>query len=276
MLEKVTERIYYLMNEDKDERPALGVIKGDSCCLVFDAGNSPTHADILLSEIEKMNFPPVKYVVVSHHHWDHIFGTERFDAIKIASNKTCELSNIYKGIKLDESSLENAKKDNIIGDIGVKVVKEEFGNRTVLEGVQFDLLFSGELEINLGGVTCLIKEIINPHREDGTIVYVPGEKTLFLGDASYGCSKNGQSYYDSQKLISMMNEVNTYEADYYLCSHESICTKEEIIWYFNQLKMGLEITKECNTSEEAIRKFKGCYNREPSNDDLFFLQSIYG
>lgn len=276
MLEKVTERIYYLMNRNEDERPALGVIKGDSCCLVFDAGNSPTHADILLSEIEKMNFPPVKYVVVSHHHWDHIFGIDRFDAIKIASNKTYELSNIYKGIKLDEISLETAKKDEIFDDIAVKLVKEEFGNRIVLEGVQFDLLFSGELEINLGGVTCLIKEIINPHRKDGTIVYIQDEKTLFLGDAAYGCTKDGQSYYDSQKLISMMQEVNTFEADYYLCSHESICTREEIIWYFDQLKMGLEITKECDTSEDAIRKFKEYYNREPSNNDLFFLQSIYG
>ncbi|HAK42138.1 MAG TPA: hypothetical protein DCM59_04745 [Clostridium sp.] len=40
--------------------------------------------------------------------------------------------------------------------------------------------FSGELEINLGGVTCLIKEIINLHREDGIIVYAPDEKILFL------------------------------------------------------------------------------------------------
>ncbi|HAK42139.1 MAG TPA: hypothetical protein DCM59_04750 [Clostridium sp.] len=74
----------------------------------------------------------------------------------------------------------------------------------------------------------------------------------------------------------MMNEVNVYEADYYLCSHESICTKEEMRWYFNQLKMGLNITKECNSSEDTIRKFKEYYNREPSNNDLFFLQSIYG
>lgn len=276
MLEKVTERIYYLMNENEDEKPALGIIKGDSCCLVFDAGNSPTHANILLNEIEKMNFPPVKYVLVSHHHWDHIFGIERFDAIKIASNKTCELSNIYKGIELNDSSLEIAKKDGVLDDIAVKLVKEEFKDRTILEGLQFDLLFSGELEINLGGVTCLIKEIINPHREDGTIVYVPDEKTLFLGDAAYGCTKDGRNYYDSQRLISMMKEVNAYEADYYLCSHESICTREEIIWYFNQLKMGLEMNKECKTSEDVIRKFKDYYNREPSNDDLFFLQSIYG
>lgn len=275
MLEKVTERIYYLMNEDKYERPALGVIKGDNCCLVFDAGNSPTHANTLLSEIKKMNFPPIKYVVVSHHHWDHTFGIERFDAIKIASIKTCELSNIYKGIKLDKNSLEIAKRDTIFNDIGVNLVKKEFDDKNVLDSLQVDLLFSGELEINLGEITCLIKEIINPHREDGTILYVPEEKMLFLGDAAYGRMKDGKSYYDSSKLISMMKEVSSYDADYYLCSHEPICSKEEMVEYFNQLKMGLEISNECSTLEDAILKFKERYNREPSDDDLFFLKIIF-
>ena len=274
MLEKVTERIYYLMNDNKSERPALGIIKGDDCCMVFDAGNSPTHADILLSEIEKMNFPPVKYVVVSHHHWDHLFGLDRFDNIKIASIKTYELSEIYKGIKIDESSLETAKKDKIFDDMAVELVKEEFGNKSALEGAQFDLLFSGILEINLGGVTCLIKEIINTHREDGTILYIPEEKTLFLGDAAYGCTKNGHSYYDREKTISMMKEINNYETDYYLLSHESICIKDEMVSYFNDINMGLDMTKGSTTIEEAIRNFKNLYNREPSKNDLFFLESF--
>lgn len=274
MLQKVTERIYYLMNENKTERPALGVIKGDNYCMVFDAGNSPTHADILLSEIEKINFPPVKYVVVSHHHWDHIFGIDRFDSIKIASNRTSELSKIYKGIKLDESSLEIAKNDKIFDDIAVELVKKEFGNRPALEGVQFDLLFSGTLEINLGGITCLIKEITNPHREDGTILYIPEEKVLFLGDAAYGCTRNGRSYYDRDKTISMMKEIDNYEANYYLLSHESICTKEEMESYFNDINMGLDMSKGCTTIEEAIENFKVFYNREPSKNDLFFLESF--
>ena len=275
MLEKVTERIYYLMNDDKNERPALGLIKGDNRFLVIDAGNSTEHAQMFLNEIKEMDLPKRGYVIATHHHWDHIFGLESFDAVKIGSHKTYELAKIYWGLKGDSVSLEEAKANKILDDIGIRILKEELVEKEELEEIKFDLLFTGELKIDLGGVTCLIKEIINPHRDDGTIVYVPEEKTLFLGDAAYGCTKNGKSYFDREKLISMMKEVNSYDANYYLCSHESICDKEEIKWYFNKLSMGLDITLGCNGREDVIRKFKEVYNREPSEDDMFFLKSIY-
>lgn len=275
MLEKVTDRIYYLMNDNKNERPALGLVKGDNCCLVIDAGNSMKHAKEFMNEIKKMNLPPIKYVVATHHHWDHIFGLQAFDAVKIASNTTYELAKMYWGIEVNESSLEEARKNNIFDDIGVKILKEELDNIDRIEEIKFDLLFQGELEIDLGGVTCFVKEMVNPHRNDGTIVYVPWEKTLFLGDSAYGRSKDGKSCYDRSKLISMMEEVNTYDADFYLCSHESICDKEEMKWYFDKLNMGLEMTQGLDKLEDIVEKFQEIYNTEPSETDLFFLESIY-
>lgn len=275
MLEKVTERIYYLLNDDKNERPALGLVKGDKSCLVIDAGNSTKHAERFLNEIKDMNLPPIDYVVATHHHWDHIFGLPTFGAVKIASNKTYELAKMYWGIKIDDASLKDAMKNNIFNELGVKIVKDNLEKDNIIEEIKFDLLFNGELEINLGGITCLVKEIINPHRNDGTIVYVPQEKTLFLGDSAYGCVKRGKAYYDKEKLRSMMKEINSYDANYYLCSHESICDKEEMKWYFNKLNMGLEITQGLNTAQDIIDRFKEIYNVEPSHDDLFFLESIY-
>lgn len=274
MLEKVTERIYYSMNEAENERPAVGIVRGEKYCLVVDAGNSPEHANTILREIKKLKFPPVRYVIATHHHWDHIFGLETFDAIKIASEKTCELAEMYNGICLDDNSLELAKEKKIFNDHAIECIKKEFQDRGTFELEDFDVSFTGELKLNLGGITCLIKEIVNPHRKDGSIVYVPEEKTLFLGDAAYGCSKNGHSYFEREKTISMMKEIDTYEADYYLCSHESICTREEIESYWKDLNMGLDMTKGCSTKEEAITNFKNRYNRDPSKNDLFFLESF--
>ena len=275
MLEKVTERIYYLLNDDMNERPALGLVKGDKSCLVIDAGNSIKHAEVFLNEVKDMDLPPIDYVVATHHHWDHIFGLSRFDAIKIASNKTYELAKMYWGIKTDNDSLEDARRKKIFNELGVKIVKDDLQNADTLEEVKFDLLFEGELEINLGGITCLVKEIINPHRDDGTIVYVPQEKILFLGDSVYGSTKEGKSYFNRKKLESMMKEVKSYDANYYLCSHELIFDKEEMAWYFDKLNMGLEITKGLNDKQDILARFKEVYNVEPSQDDLFFLSSIY-
>lgn len=72
-----------------------------------------------------------------------------------------------------------------------------------------------------------------------------------------------------------MEEVKSYDANYYLCSHESICDKEEITWYFDKLNMGLEITQGLNKKQDVLDRIKEVYNTEPSKDDLFFLGSIY-
>lgn len=275
MLEQVTERIFYLQNDDENDRPALGLIKGDNSCLLIDAGNSTRHAEYLLDVIKNMHLPPIRYVVVTHHHWDHILGLSSIDAIKIASYKTSELAKIYWGLELDNDSLENAHKNNLIGEVGLKVLKSDMKNAKIINEIKFDILFDGKLEIDLGGITCLIKEMVNPHRADGTIIHVPQEKTLFLGDSVYGYFDNGKNCYKRESMLSMIDEVMSFEANYYLCSHESICTKEEMTWYFDKLAMGLEITQGLNTEQEIINRFKEVYHSEPSEEDFFFLRSIY-
>jgi len=44
--------------------------------LVFDTNGTPAAAEAVLSEIRKLTDQPVKYLVNSHWHWDHWYGTE--------------------------------------------------------------------------------------------------------------------------------------------------------------------------------------------------------
>jgi flavorubredoxin len=199
---------------------------------------------------------------------------EAFDGTKIASEKTCELAKIYNGVNLDDKGLELAKEKNIFSAHAIECINKEFQDSGSFAPINFDVAFTGELKLHLGGITCIVNEIINPHREDGTIVYVPEEKTLFLGDAAYGRSKNGRNYYDREKTSALLQEVDTYDAEYYLCSHESICDKEEMQSYWNDLNMGLAMTKGCSSIEEAITNFEKHYNKNPSKNDLFFLESF--
>ena len=129
MLEKVTDRIYYYMNNDETDRPALGLVCGNDCCLVIDSGNSPKHAKELKKEIESMNLPPVKYLVVTHHHWDHTLGLSEWNVVTIANEITYEYMKTYCSLKYDDSSLEEAKKINIFNDFSIKCIKEEIEQR---------------------------------------------------------------------------------------------------------------------------------------------------
>lgn len=274
MLEKISDRIYYSRNDDNTDRPALGVVRGDDCCLIIDAGNSPKHAKELKRELEALNLPEVKYLVVTHHHWDHTFGLSEWNVVTISNEITYEYMKTYCKLKYDDSSLEEAKEQKIFKDDSIKWLKEDIEQRDSFYPKNCTLTFTGEVKIDLGGITCCLRQIVSPHTDDSTIVYVPEEKILFLGDCAYGYTSQGYNYYNKKLMLQMIDIIEEYDAKYYLCSHESLCTREEIEAYWKQLHMGAKLTDTCINLEDAIVEFKKIYGVEANDEDIFFIKSF--
>ena len=88
MLKKITNRVHYMPHYAETDRPALGLICGDKFSLVVDSGNSPAHASDFLKLVEKMDISPLKFVVITHWHWDHIFGIKTMDLLTISTEET--------------------------------------------------------------------------------------------------------------------------------------------------------------------------------------------
>lgn len=64
--------------------------------LVFDSNATPASSALVLAEIRKLTDKPVRYVVNSHWHWDHWYGTETYtkafpDVKVVAHEKTREM-----------------------------------------------------------------------------------------------------------------------------------------------------------------------------------------
>src|SRR4051794_28791425 len=102
MLNKFSDTIYYLSNQDDNERPTLGLVCGDQYSLIIDCGNSAQHAKEFLREIEKLNVPPIKYMVITHAHWDHFLGMNEFDAIVITNSQTNETIKEWNNYSFDD------------------------------------------------------------------------------------------------------------------------------------------------------------------------------
>ena len=69
------------------------VIIGSDGVLVFDTNGTPSAAAAVLAQVRTLTSQPVRYVVNSHWHWDHWYGTEVYtkafpDATVIAHEKT--------------------------------------------------------------------------------------------------------------------------------------------------------------------------------------------
>lgn len=70
---------------------SVAIVGGDGV-LVFDTNGTPAAARAVLAEIRRLTDKPVRYVVNSHWHWDHWYGTEVYreafpDVVVIAQER---------------------------------------------------------------------------------------------------------------------------------------------------------------------------------------------
>lgn len=189
MLNKFSDTIYYLSNQDDRERPTLGLVCGNRYSLIIDSGNSPQHAKDFLREIEKLNVPPIKYVVITHAHWDHFLGVNEFDATVIVNSRTNEMIKEWQSLSYDDSSLQKYVTTNQMSAMCMKIIQTDMPNRDSFKLKSPDLIFENTLTIDLGNKVCILESIKSTHTDDSTIIYIPDEKVVFLGDSIWNNHK---------------------------------------------------------------------------------------
>jgi glyoxylase-like metal-dependent hydrolase (beta-lactamase superfamily II) len=274
MLEKITDRIYYMKHAQETDRPALGLVIGDECCLVVDAGASPKHAREFQEEIAVLKVPPVKYLVITHFHWDHVLGLSSWDAVTVAHLATENLITGYRQMGYDDEALEKAKEKGIYYDFAVSCIKKEIEDRENFKVGKIGMFYQDRMKIDLGKVTCELFHTESPHTEDTTIIYVSGEKVMFIGDCIYGHWVDGYNFYDAGKLFSMIDAIEQREADYYLCSHEPLIPRNELADLWAKLQAGHEFAAKCSNYAEALAAYQSKYPETPEKEAEFYIKSF--
>ncbi|MCG3420032.1 MBL fold metallo-hydrolase [Oceanobacillus jordanicus] len=273
MLNKLSDTIYYLSNQDDKERPTLGLVCGDQFSLIIDAGNSPQHAQDFLLEIETLNVPPVKYVVITHAHWDHFLGMNEFNATVIVNRKTNELIKEWQGFSYDDRSLQKYVTVNQMSPICMEILQTDMPNRERFKLKSPDVIFENTLTIDLGNKVCILERIKSTHTDDATIIYIPDEKVVFLGDCAYGTTTNSLFHYKQSLLSPMIKDIQKYDAEMFILGHESICDLNEMNVYWEELTAASQAVKSTSV-EKAMESFKEENNREPNDNELFFIKAF--
>lgn len=273
MLNKYSDAIYYMANEDKNDRPTLGLVCGEKYSLVIDCGNSTQHAKDFLLEIKKLNIPPVKYVVITHAHWDHFLGMNEFDATVIVNSQTNDLLKVWQNYSFDDNSLQTYAQNKLMNEKCIEIIQTEIPNRNDFKLNSPHIIFEKSLTLDLGNKICQFEKINSTHSEDATIVYIPDEKVLFLGDCVYGTTKKSLFHYNQSLLLPMIEDIQKYDAEAFILGHESICDLEEMTTFWRELKTAsLAVTS--SSLEDALKVFKQKNNRDPIGDELFFIKAF--
>jgi glyoxylase-like metal-dependent hydrolase (beta-lactamase superfamily II) len=151
-------------------RPNAGFVVTDSGVVVIDALASPRQGEDLVRAVRSVTKQPVKWVVLTHHHPDHHFGTAVFRRLgaRVIAHPDRRVLALEGG------------EDALIAD-WVRVVGLD-----AMRGFEFadtpDRPVVGTDTLRLAGRTLVISHPGAAHTAGDLIVWLPSERVLFAGD----------------------------------------------------------------------------------------------
>lgn len=235
-LDQITPHVYWLSPDEATDRPILGAISGRHGTLIVDAGNSPSHAKLLLDELSKVNIAEPKFLALTHWHWDHVFGASAINLPTFAHIETKRIVAEMAQLDWGDEALDRRVEEGIEIEFCRDMIKAELPDRADLKIRPPDITFVNQVEIDLGGITCQIAHVGGDHSTDSVIVYAQEDKTIFLGDCLYENIYDRAPGYTPRKLFSLTEQLLSYEAEYYILAHEpEPMSKMKIIEYTRSL-----------------------------------------
>jgi len=265
---QLTDRIWYQTPVSETDRPIVAVITGDDRSIVIDAGNSSQHATLFLDEMEKHGLGRPALVALTHWHWDHIFGIKQMAVPTIATNRTVEEMQKMLDYEWTDEALEERIRQGIEIPFCADAIKLEFGKDREIEVILPTIRFTGELGIDLGGVTCLLRQVENDHSPGSALVYIPEERVLFLGDAMYADIFSDKWNYTVNQTTRLLDTIAEYEADYYVWSHGEAMAKDAFEQEVHVLRQIIEVTKQAEGHVSEMRRlYRDLVGRDLTTDE---------
>ena len=158
-----------------------GFIVTPAGVVVFDALGTPALGYRLLQRIREVTDQPVKYVVVSHYHADHIYGLQAFKQHGGAPTVLAQRGTLgYAGGTTDSQGEDAQRRLEQRRQALFPWVDE----RTYI--VAPDEVFDQEMNFELGGVRFEIRHLGPAHAPGDSIMLVRNYGVLYGGDVLYG------------------------------------------------------------------------------------------
>ena len=177
-LNRLTERIWVFPFEEERDRPNLSYIRGDRWSLAMDAGHSDNHIRSFYRALEDAGLPLPELTVLTHWHWDHTFAMHAVHGLCLANERTNRyLADFRERLEKEGSAFFLAMHETI---------RREYADGKPVIVTPADLVFTGEMQLDPGNCPVRIFQAEAPHTDDSTLIEIPVEKVLILGDCTGG------------------------------------------------------------------------------------------
>lgn len=209
---EVTDGVYVATQTNPVASPVNGnsvVVIGATGVAVVDAGLSPGYAADLIAHIAQLTDLPVRYVVTTHWHDDHVFGNQAFrDAfpdVQFIAHDSTRLDFVDIAMPSIPESLENLEGASVrieeVLESGLmpdstpltdeqrarvesqrEMVRQLLPEMRAMEPVPPTLTFARDLTLHLGDRTVELHYLGRGNTRGDVVVYLPESKVLATGD----------------------------------------------------------------------------------------------
>ncbi|MCX5805140.1 MAG: MBL fold metallo-hydrolase [Proteobacteria bacterium] len=171
---KIAENVYAYVdtkNSSKDNSfgANAGIIIGKNGIVVVDTMISAKEAKRFIRDIRTISRKPIKYVVNTHYHLDHVFGNSEF--VKLGAVVIAQENDKKAMINSAGETLKN------IGEYGLTA--KDMEGTTPSYPV---LTYGDRMTIDIGGQQIELIHARHSHTGGDTLVYLSDKKILFAGD----------------------------------------------------------------------------------------------
>jgi glyoxylase-like metal-dependent hydrolase (beta-lactamase superfamily II) len=166
---KVSEHVHVILDRDAAFVPNVGIVIGSKATLIIDTGLGDKNGKIVLDEARKLSRNTQFYLTATHFHPEHDLGANAFPA----------------DAKMLRWKAQQAEADQEGAAMNERFKSFSPATKALLEGVTFrapDVLFDGEITVDLGGVHVRIFGVGPNHTRGDTAFFVVEDRVLFTGD----------------------------------------------------------------------------------------------
>ncbi|MDA8099618.1 MAG: MBL fold metallo-hydrolase [Nitrospiraceae bacterium] len=219
-LTKIVEGVYSYVDE-KSPSPAnsfganAGIVVGKDGIVVIDTLISAKEAQRFIKDIRLVSDKPIRYVIDTHDHLDHVLGNCEFakqGATIVAQSETKAAI-----VKNGDGLLGRAKYFGL--------TDEAMAGTTV---VMPSLTFSDSMEIDLGDRKVRVMLAGPSHTGGSSIVYIPESKVLFAGDVLFTNYHPNMRDGDIQGWVRSLDRIAAMDVASIVPGHGPLSTKKDI------------------------------------------------
>lgn len=213
---KVSENLYQLSDSTfgfmspYDDVGNAGIVKTDEGAIVIDT--DVRTVDRLFVTLPQITNKPVKFLINSHHAFDHTSANCVFaqKGVTIIGSERCREELIRYG--------EHNFKRWSDREPYIKKILEEKAITVALPHITFD----HELKLDLGEETLELYYFGHAHTPGDIVIYLPKDRVLFAGDLLWiGFFPNVREA-NVPNQINVINQILEFEAMYYVPGHGDV------------------------------------------------------